>query len=190
VTVGDLVLTLGCLAEAGADPRDRIEHASVIPPDLIDWIAELGPTVVTQPHFIAERGDSYLAEVEPSERPWLYRAGALLAAGVRVAGGSDAPYGGANPWRSMQAAVDRRTASGVVIGEAERLSPEAALALYTGALETPGAGPARLAPGEAADLCLIDRGWASARLGLGEVEVRLTLKAGRPIWTSPSLAAG
>ncbi|MCF8534484.1 MAG: amidohydrolase family protein [Reyranella sp.] len=189
VTVADLVLTLSCLSDAGVDPRDRIEHGSVIPPDLIDWIARLGVTVVTQPHFITERGDSYIADIEAGEVGWLYRAGTLAAAGVPVAAGSDAPYGQANPWSSMQAAVERRTRSGALIGADERLSAEAALALYAGAPESPGGGCRRLAPGGEADLCLLDRPWAIARNGLGDVTVKLTLKAGRTVWTSEPSSA-
>lgn len=190
VTVADLVVTLGCLADAGAHRGDRIEHASVVPPDLIDWIAALGVTVVTQPHFIAERGDGYLRDLDPAEAPWLYRAGSLIAAGTPVAAGSDAPYGRPDPWASMQAAVDRRTASGIVLGEAERLTPEQALALYSGAADAPGGRPRRLEIGMTADLCLLDRPWAAARRAIGEVAVNLTLKAGRPIWAPTAFDPG
>lgn len=189
VTVADLVITLACLADAGARRGDRIEHASLVPPDLVDWIAALGVTVVTQPHFIAERGDGYLRDLDPAEIPWLYRAGSLIAAGVPIAAGSDAPYGKPDPWASMQAAVDRRTASGVRLGEAERLTPEQALALYSGGADAPGEGARRLQVGMTADLCLLDRPWAAARRTFGEVAVNLTLKAGRPIWTAPALEA-
>lgn len=189
VTVADLVLSLSCLEDAGAGVRDRLEHASVIPLELIDWIARLGITVVTQPHFIRERGDHYRRDVEPEERPWLYRVASLKRAGIPLAAGSDAPYGGSNPWASMQAAVDRRTRSGVPMGPDEALSPEAAFALFSSRLDSPGEPAAKLAPGQAADLCLLDRPWAAARRDLGAVAVRLTLKAGEPIWTSERVTA-
>ncbi|TAJ53045.1 MAG: hydrolase, partial [Nevskiaceae bacterium] len=59
----DLVFALGALREAGVREGDRIEHASVLPPELLEEVAALRLTVVTQPHFIAERGDAYLREV-------------------------------------------------------------------------------------------------------------------------------
>ncbi|MFZ4605592.1 MAG: amidohydrolase family protein [Caulobacter sp.] len=187
VTVADLVLTLSCLADVGARVGDRIEHASLVPPDLIDWMADLGVTVVTQPHFIAERGDSYRTSLGADEIPWLYRVRSLIDAGVPLAAGSDAPYGRPDPWASMQAAVDRRTAAGICLGEGERLSAEAALALYTSPPDDPGGAPRRLAVGAVADICLLDRSWARACQALAEVEVRITLKAGVPVWTDPSV---
>jgi predicted amidohydrolase YtcJ len=51
----------------------------------------LALTVVTRPGFVAARGDRYLADVDPAEHDNLWRCGFLLAAGVGVAAGSDAP---------------------------------------------------------------------------------------------------
>ncbi len=131
VTEADLVFTLSLFEEAGAYDGYRIEHGSMVPAGLIGRIAACGARVVTQPHFIAERGAAYSADIPLAEQDCLYRAASLIGGGVRVAGGSDAPFGGANPWASMAAAVARRTASGAVLGAEERLSPEAALGLFT-----------------------------------------------------------
>lgn len=182
VTVADLVVTLHCLETAGADARDRIEHAALVPGDLIAWIARLGVTVVTQPHFIAERGDSYLRDLERDEIAGLYRVRSLQEAGVPVAVGTDCPYGQPDPWASMQAAVDRCTRGGDIVGACERISPEAALACFTGALDAPGAGGRQLAPGQLADMCLIDRDWSRAREALGQVRVDMTWKRGTLVW--------
>lgn len=109
---------------AGVGPGDRIEHGAVIPDDLIPALR--GITVVTQPNFVAERGERYRREVEPDDLPHLYRCGALLRAGVPVLGGTDAPYGGSDPWAAMRAAVDRD------LNPDERVTPEQALALFSG----------------------------------------------------------
>src|SRR3546814_20085289 len=93
-------------------------------------MAALQLQVCVQPHFIAEKGDRYLADVEPHHHPDLYRLQTLADAGLPLAGGSDAPYGSADPWRAMAAAVSRRTANGAVIGEAEELRPDDSLELY------------------------------------------------------------
>jgi predicted amidohydrolase YtcJ len=127
--------------------------------------------VVTQPHFIAERGDAYRADIPLVEQECLYRAGSLLRGGVRLAGGSDAPFGGANPWAAMAAAVERRTAGGFVLGAGERLSPEAALGLFTSHWRDAGGARRRVAVGAAADLCVLRQDWRAARQALGEVEV-------------------
>src|SRR5690606_11228625 len=120
------------LAAAGSEPGDRIEHASIATPEGMALLAEQDVTVVTQPNFVRERGDVYLADVPARERCWLYRGRSFLEAGVTLAAGTDAPLGDPNPWLAMQAAVDRRTSSGSTLGEEEALSPEDALALFTG----------------------------------------------------------
>jgi len=177
-----LVLAAAALDEAGVRPGDRVEHASVAPPDVVPLLAGLGVAVVTQPGFVRTRGDAYLRDVEPEDRSWLYRGRGLLQAGIPLAAGSDAPFGDADPWPAMQAAVDRRTEAGRVLGAAESLTPEEALALFTTPPETPGAPPRRLAPGALADLCLLDRPWAAARRALAGVRIRATLVGGTVVW--------
>ncbi len=183
VTRTDLVFALAALREAGVHADDRIEHASVTPPDLLAELVALRLTVVAQPHFIAERGDEYLQEVAAEDQPWLYRLRGLLDAGVPLAGGSDAPFGEPDPWSAMQAAVSRRTRSGQVMGAQEALTPEQALALFTTALDAPGGAPRRIAVGQPADLCLLDRCWSDARRDLAAVRVRKTWRDGINIWS-------
>ncbi len=182
VTRAELVFTLVALREAGTIAGDRIEHASITPPDLLAQMAEMGLTVVTQPNFIAERGDAYLRDVADEDQAWLYRLRGFLDAGIALAGSTDAPFGDANPWISMQAAVSRQSRDGVVIGAQEAISPEEALGLFLFPLTSPGQGVRRITPGVVADLCLLDRPWAEARKNLAEVRVQLTFKAGAQIW--------
>jgi predicted amidohydrolase YtcJ len=174
----ELVFALAFLAEAGAAPGDRIEHASVAPDSAVQEIARLGLAVVTQPHFIAERGDAYLAEVAPAEHSILYRLRAFRDAGVALAAGSDAPFGGTDPWAAMAAATSRQTRAGAPIGTAEALTPEEALDLYLAAPQAVGRRR-RVVAGGPADLCLIDRPWSRARAALGAVQVRATFIGGR-----------
>jgi len=179
-TETELVFTLAALDAAGANVGDRIEHAGIAPDPLVEEIARLGLAVVSQPHFIAERGDQYLADVEPGLHGALYRLRAFQAAGIALAAGSDAPFGGLDPWAGMRAAVARCTGDGRAIGPDETLSPEEALALYL-------ADPVdltrrrRIAPGEPADLCLLSLPWAQARERLSSSDVRATVSAGRLI---------
>lgn len=181
----ELVFALAALEEAGVRPGDRIEHASVADTGHVARIAELGLAVVTQPHFLAERGDRYLIDVEPRHHGDLYRLASLKAAGITLAGGSDAPFGGADPWAAMQAAVSRRTREGAFITPEEALSPEEALALY---LADPAdlARQRRIAPGEPADLCLLDRPWAQARERLTSADVRSAFVAGDLVHQAPA----
>jgi len=155
VTAGELALTLAALQSAGARPGDRIEHGGVIPAEAVDVIRELGLTVVTQPAFVLERGDRYLAEVDAAEQGDLYRCASLLAAGTPVAASSDAPYASPDPWRGMAAAIQRRTLGGQPLGPSERVGAAEALAMYLGAPGSPGGAPRRVEIGIAADLCLL-----------------------------------
>ena len=182
VTRVEMTLACGALEAAGVRAGDRIEHASVMPPPLAEWIARLGVTVVTQPGFVRERGDSYLRDVDPSEQPWLYRCRGAIDAGIALGGGTDAPYGDADPWLAMQAAVTRRTLAGSVLGSQERLTPERALALFTSPPGAPGSAPRSVTVGAIADLCVLDRPWSRAREELSSTMVRATLRAGHVVW--------
>jgi predicted amidohydrolase YtcJ len=182
VTRVELVFALAALEAAGTRTGDRIEHAAVAPPELVSQLAALDLTVVTQPNFIYERGDTYAVEVEAIDRPWLYRAAGFAAAGVRLAGGTDAPFGDPDPWLAIRSAVARESADGLPLGPAEALSPEAAVALFASPLRDPGGPPRTIRPGAPADLCLLDRPWSAARRALGCDQVRATLRAGELIW--------
>jgi predicted amidohydrolase YtcJ len=179
VTRAELVFAAAAFAAAGARPEDRIEHASLAPPDTLALLANLPLHVVTQPGFVASRGDAYRRDVPPEDHPHLYRCRGLLAAGIPLGGSTDAPFGDPDPWASLRAAVDRTTAQGAVLGPQEALDPEQALALFTSPLEAPGAPPRRLVPGAPADLCLLDRPWAAARRQLESKLVVATWCAGR-----------
>ena len=89
VTAAQLVVTLAALRAAGSRAGDRIEHAAVVPDDCLADLADLGVTVVTQPNFVAERGDQYLDDVPADEHHQLWRVASLLEAGVPVALSTD-----------------------------------------------------------------------------------------------------
>ena len=178
VTEVELVFALAAFRAAGSHPGDRIEHASITPPALLAQLRDLRLLVVTQPHFITERGDDYRRDLPPVEHGWLYRCRGFLDRDIPLAGGSDAPFGHADPWRAMRSAVTRQTASGYPLGEREGLAPEEALSLFLGSLNEPHR-PRRIAVGAAADLCLLDRPWRDARIQLSSACVRATVQAGK-----------
>jgi predicted amidohydrolase YtcJ len=154
VTAAQLLVTIAALREAGRHPRDRIEHAAVVPLDCLADVADLAVTVVTQPNFVAERGDQYLDEVPAAEHDQLWRVATLLHAGVPVALSTDMPFGDGDPWAAMRAAVHRTTPSGAVLGIDERISARTALTMFLGRPDEP-ARPRAVAPGEPADLCVL-----------------------------------
>jgi predicted amidohydrolase YtcJ len=181
VTREALVLLLAALHDAGCVAGDRIEHAALVPADLVGDLAHRGLRVVTQPGFLTHRGDDYLRDLPAMDHPDLYRCRSLLDAGVRLALSSDAPYGPLDPWAVIAAAAHRRTPSGAVAGRAERLAPADALAAYLAPPDDPGGPPRRVRPGATADLALLDRPLESVltdRTDPAAAPVRATLIAG------------
>jgi predicted amidohydrolase YtcJ len=162
VTREALVLALAALAAAGPRPGDRIEHAALVPAELVPGLARLGVRVVTQPGFLAHRGDDFLRDVPPADRPDLYRCATLLRAGIPVALSSDAPFGPLDPWAVIAAATGRRTAAGEVAGPGERITFAQALDAYLAPPDDPGGPPRRVRPGLPADLVVLRAPLASA----------------------------
>jgi predicted amidohydrolase YtcJ len=146
VTTAQLVVTVAALRAAGTRPGDRIEHAAMVPEENLADLADLGVTVVTQPNFLAERGEQYDRDIAPDEKSQLWRLASLMAAGIPVAGSTDAPFGNPDPWAAMRAAVKRPVA--------ERVSPLDALRLFLGTAERP-ALPRTVAPAQPGDLCVL-----------------------------------
>jgi predicted amidohydrolase YtcJ len=154
VTAAQLVVTLAALGVAGTHPQDRIEHAAIVPDDSLRELAALGVTVVTQPNFVAERGDQYLTDVPVDEHHELWRLASLLQAGVPVALSTDMPFGEGNPWATMRAAVHRTTSSGAILGANERVSAREALMMFFGRAGRP-VTPRTVEPGQPGDLCML-----------------------------------
>ena len=171
VTRVQLVLTLAALDLAGRWPGDRIEHGAVIGADSLPDLR--GLTVVTQPHFVAERAEQYAADVPPNDLPDLWRLRSLIDAGAAVAAGSDAPFGGEDPWHVMRAAVRRPRQ----FAADEAVSPARALALFLGGPAAPGT-QRLVAPGHPADLALLRAGPLDALHSLGSDLVAATFIGG------------
>lgn len=180
VTRVALVLLLAAFEASGAVPGDRVEHAALVPEELIPELARHQLRVITQPGFIADRGADYLRDVPAAEHADLYRCAGLLGGAVPVALSSDAPYGPLDPWQVMKAAV-HRTVAGRPLGPAERLSPAQALAGYLAPPTDPGGAGRRIRRGAPADVLILNTPltWALPELNAGLV--RAVLMAGRPI---------
>ena len=142
-----------------------------------------GVTVVTQPNFVAERGDQYLDEVPADEHDQLWRVASLLDAGVPVALSTDMPFGDGDPWAAMRAAVRRITPSGAVLGSNERISARTALTMFLGSAEHP-TRLRRVAPGEPADLCVLNVSPETALAELDADMVAATVIRGEIAYTS------
>jgi predicted amidohydrolase YtcJ len=157
VTHAQLVVALAALRSAGGHPRDRIEHAAVVGDDMVGDVADVGVTVVTQPNFVAERGEHYLRDVPADDHHQLWRVASLLRAGIPLAASTDAPFGGMDPWAAMRAAVHRCTAGGDVLGPGETISAGEALQLFMGHPDRPSV-PRTVEVGQPGDLIVLATG--------------------------------
>jgi len=178
VTLGELMLTLAALEEAGAWPEDRIEHAALASDAAIDWIARLGIGVATQPHFIKARADAYKHDVAEQEQAELWRLASFINQGIAIGGGSDAPFGSLDPWAAMDAATARPD----IFPQLENISPEQALALYTKPAKGVTGSNRRVTTGAMADLCLLATDWKTARQNLASVRVAVTFIDGVAVY--------
>jgi predicted amidohydrolase YtcJ len=142
VTREALLILLAVLDEVGTIPGDRIEHGAIIPAETIDDLHRRGLTVVTQPGFLADRGDDYLRDVDERDLPDLYRCRSLIDAGVPVALSSDAPCSPVDPWAAITAAVTRRAPTGAIVRSSECITAAQSLARYL----TPADDPVLCAP--------------------------------------------
>jgi len=169
VTRAELMLTLAAIEQACVLSGDRIEHAAIADEGIIDWMARLGVIIVTQPNFISERIAAYRRHVPEIDHQNLWRLKSFHTAGLRLAAGSDAPFGDPNPWAAMFAAVNRPKGF-----EGESINAEEALALYTKPAQDAGALPRRVEIGTRADVILLDRTWKHAAENLADVKVLKT----------------
>ncbi len=88
----------------------RIEHAEVVPPDLIDDIADLGLMVSGQPAFEAAWGGPsgmYAQRLGAERTRWTNPYRALADRGVNLAFGSDSNVTPMDPWGGVHAAQHR-----------------------------------------------------------------------------------
>lgn len=171
VTEAELAIFLAALDEAGgAVAGDRVEHGSLIPSGFVPVLADAGLTVVTNPAFVHDRGDRYRATLDDSLWDDLYRTSSLMAAGVPVLAGSDAPYASVDPWLAMRSARDRRTLGGQPLTLVEAIAPETAITLYA---------QGNIAVGSATDLILCSGSLAEVLAELDGDRVRATIIGGK-----------
>jgi predicted amidohydrolase YtcJ len=105
--------------------RHRIEHASLMSPDLIRDMAKLGLVASVQPRFIYS--DSWAEQRLGAERSrYLYPFKSMLRAGIHLAAGSDSPSDDPSTAEGLWSAVSRPGLSST-----ERLTPSEALFCYT-----------------------------------------------------------
>lgn len=110
--------------------RHRIEHGAVIREDHIPRLAKLSMSIGTQPCFITYSGDDFQRIMGPVRAQQLYRGRSLMDKGIRLIGSTDRPLPG-SPLVAMKAMMDRKSATGRVVGSGEEITATDALRAFT-----------------------------------------------------------
>jgi len=112
------------------DRRHRIEHCSLVNPDLISRIAKSGsiPTPFwTYIYFHGEKWDQY----GDAKMRWMFAHRSFLDAGIRVPGASDYGPGPFEPLMAIQSMVTRRDYRGKEWGANQKVTVDEALRIAT-----------------------------------------------------------
>lgn len=146
--IGDAALTLVLDAFEASGARGSVEHAQLSTPEDIARMAALGLAASIQPrHLVDDRDIADVLWAGRTDRAYAYAD--MARAGVELRLGSDAPVAPLDPWLTIGAAVLR---SG---DDRAAWHPEQLLDLDL-ALRSSWGGVAKVTPGGAADLVLLD----------------------------------
>jgi len=140
------------------DAHHRIEHCTVITPEIVRRMRRLGLVAVPFGSYVAYHGAKLVDWYGQQRLERMFAHRTLLDAGITVAGSSDYPCGPFEPLLAMRSCVTRQSEDGRVLGASQRISPREALALYTtGAAAAFGEDgvKGRLAPGYLADFAVL-----------------------------------
>lgn len=170
--IGDAAIHDALDAFAATGAQGTIEHAQLIQHADVERMASLGLGASVQPtHLIDDLSIASRVWSDRADRCFLF--GSMVKRGVRLLLGSDAPVSPLNPWLAMDAAVNRRAASGTVWNAEERISSSEALFA-----STDGQGP--IAEGSRGDVVLLDDDPMTAPLA--GILAALTVIDGEPVF--------
>ena len=129
----DMVLTAYENAQA-ANPRDntrhRIEHCTLVNPDLLARMKALGCVATpfcTYVYYHGEKMRFYGAD----RLEWMFAQRSFIDSGVMSTGATDYPPGAFEPLMGIQSCVTRTDSDGHVWGANQKVSLEEALKIYT-----------------------------------------------------------
>ena len=168
------------------DPRFRLEHCPICPPDMLLKIKARHAIVVAQPAFLYYLGERNRDAVLPHQTGWFWPIGSLQRWGVNVAMSSDSPLVDCDPITGIYAAVTRKTESGRKLAPQEAVSPLDALRMYTlsgafASFQEEAVGS--ITPGKLADFAVLSDDPTQMRTEeLRNIQVTRTIIDGEIIW--------
>jgi len=114
------------------DHRHRIEHFTMASLQQIERAKSLGVVPVVASTEVPFYGDAFIKNLGPQRAEWCYPLRSMLDNELPVALSTDRPFDPVgNPLYSVQAAVERKTRSGRVIGKEQCIQVEEAFRMHT-----------------------------------------------------------
>lgn len=178
--------------EPRPDHRHRIEHCSILRPDLIDRIARLGAIPIPGTTFLHDFFEVYRTGLGTDRLRYAYALRTFFDRGIVAAASSDTPVCSPNALLGIQTMVTRRSASGELVWPEERVTLEEAIRAYTlhGAIASfEERLKGTLEPGKLADLVVLETDLRDvAPDELASVRVDYTVVGGRVVHERPGTA--
>lgn len=112
------------------DFRHRIEHCTLVNPDLLKRIAKIGAIPTPFYTYVYYHGDKW-AQYGQERTRWMFAHRSFLDHGIRVAAASDYVPGPFEPLMAIQSMVTRKDYQGRVWGENQRITVDEALKICT-----------------------------------------------------------
>ena len=112
------------------DPRHRIEHCTLVNPDLLsrmNRLGTIGTPFCTYVYYHGEKMEFYGEE----RLEWMFAQRSFIDSGVVSTGATDYPPGPFEPLMGIQSCVTRTDMNGKLWGPSQRVSVEEALRIYT-----------------------------------------------------------
>jgi predicted amidohydrolase YtcJ len=129
----DMVLTAYEKAQAAfprLDTRHRIEHCTLINPDLLRRMRALGCVATPFCTYVYHHGEK-MPFFGEERLQWMFAQRSFWDHGVVATGATDYPPGPFEPLLGIQSCVTRTDSSGKVWGPNQKISVEEALRIYT-----------------------------------------------------------
>lgn len=168
-----------------SDHRHRIEHAGIVPKDLLKRIKKLNVIVIPNPAFIYFNGDRYV-EYYGNRVNCMYPLKDYKDMNIPMALGSDAPVVNYDPLIGIHAAVNRKSDSDKLIGKKQRIEILDAIKAYTimgayASFEEDIKGS--LEQGKLADLVVLDSDILSVnKSNIKDIQVDITMIDGEIVY--------
>ena len=184
----DMVLTAYEKAQAAfprVDARHRIEHCTLVNPDLLRRMQALGCVATPFCTYVYHHGEKMPFYGE-ERLQWMFAQRSFLDYGVMATGATDYPPGPFEPLLGIQSCVTRTDSNGKVWGPNQKVSVEEALKIYTlnGAYASFEEGvKGSIEIGKLADLVVLgDDPTRVDPLGIKDIPVERTIVGGKTVF--------